>query len=78
MYVTYRVQLNMKKTNFNPGRFKQWSYFKKNKDVIWLAGLNSNKYISDIFSLIIKIDIVNLSVCKKILKYLGNHFEVRF
>ena len=66
----------MKKTSFNPGKFKQWTYFKKKKDIIWLAGLNNNKYISNIFSLIINVDIVNLSICKKILKYLGNHFGI--
>ena len=66
----------MKKSNFNPGKFNQWSCFKKNKNIIWLAGLNNTKYISNIFSLIIKIDVVNISVCKKIFKYLGNHFGI--
>ncbi len=66
----------MKKINFNPGKLQQWSRFKKKENTIWVAGHNSHKYISNIFLLIDEALNVNLSFCKKVLKYLGNHFGI--
>ena len=66
----------MNKINFNPGKLQQWSCFKKKENTIWVAGHNSNKYISNIFLLIDEALNINLIFCKKVLKYLGNHFGI--
>ena len=66
----------MTKTKFYLGKLKQWSYFKFNGYEIWLAGLNSEKKIKNIYNAINKIKIIDTRLCNKILQNLGDHFGI--
>ena len=66
----------MIKTEFYLGKLKQWSYFKFNSYEIWLAGLNSEKKIKNIYDVINKIKIIDTRLCNKILQNLGDHFGI--
>ena len=42
----------MRRVKFNIGKLKQWSYYKKNNIIIWLAGLNNENSVNEIWSII--------------------------
>ena len=66
----------MIKTKFYLGKLRQWSYFKFNGYEIWLAGLNSEKQIKNIYDVISKIKIIDTKLCNKIIQNLGDHFGI--
>ena len=66
----------MIKTKFYLGKLKQWSNHKLKGYEIWVAGLNSEKKIKNIYDIINKVKVIDTSLCNKIVKNLGNHFGV--
>ena len=66
----------MIKTVFNSGKLKQWICYRGHNYIIWLAGLNSEKYIQNILEIIDKVNNINLILCKKIIKNFGDHFGI--
>ena len=66
----------MNNFNFLLGHLKQWKCYKKNNLEIWFSGYNSEKNLDSIISLLYKCSNVDLSICKKIVSYLGEHFGI--
>ena len=63
-----------KQIYFNPGKLKQWKFFKKKKYILWIAGHFNYKSIDSIFNLIKNVETIDTEKCIKIAKSLGEHF----
>ena len=66
----------MRRVKFNPGKLKQWSCYKKNNIIIWYAGINDENTYTNIFNITKKAKLIDVRFCKKIVKYLGDHFGI--
>lgn len=66
----------MKTPQFKKGKLDQWTCIKKKKIIFWIAGFKSKDGLEDVLNTIKNQNNLGITLCKKIISYLGENFGI--